>query len=247
MKRSFKFRIKEVEGCTAYVVKTMEFFSCAITVQQVCTFIFAHSKTGLIMMWLICLIINERRVLKTKWLDNIKQLLCSNGYDNIWESQTNFNVHWLSRSFKQKLKDTYLQNWNSLVVKSSSGKNYRIFKHKFEMNKYFTYLPFKQCRVLTAFRTRNHRLPIEVGRWSSIPIDERKCILCNDGVGDEFHYILECKHFNEQRRKHINAHYIHNPNILKFHSLMSDSSRNSMFRLCHFIELILRKIKDNTH
>ena len=156
------------------------------------------------------------------------------------------NVQWLSRSFKQKLKDTYLQNWNSLVDKSSSGQNYRIFKHKFEMNKYFTYLPFKQFRLLTAFRTRNHRLPIEVRRWSSIPIEERKCTLCNDGVGDEFHYILECKHFNEQRRKHINAYYIHNPNTLKFHSLMNDSSRNNMFRLCQFIELILGKIKDNS-
>ena len=46
-----------------------------------------------------------------------------------------------SRSFKQKLKDEYLQNWRSVVEKSSSGQNYRIFENKFEINDYFTYLP----------------------------------------------------------------------------------------------------------
>ena len=72
--------------------------------------------------------LNEQRTLKTKWLDNINYLLCSNGYGNIWENQTNFNVNWLTKYFKQKLKDTYLQYWNSLDDISSSGQNYRMFK-----------------------------------------------------------------------------------------------------------------------
>ena len=188
--------------------------------------------------------LNEQRKLKSKWLDNIKYLLCSNGYGNIWENQTNFNVDWFTKSFKQKLKDTFLQNWNSLVDQSSSGQNYRMFKQKFEINNHFTFLTNKKCRLLTGFRTRNHRLPIEVGRWSSIPINERKCKLCNEGIGDEFHYILECKSLIEQRRKYINAYYLRNPNTLKFYSLMNDSSKTNLLRLCQFIELILEKVKE---
>ena len=189
-------------------------------------------------------ILNEQRVLKTKWLDNIKNLLNSHGYSNVWENQNNFNVDWFIRSFKQRLKDTYLQNWQSLVDLSSSGKNYRIFKHKFELNNYYSYLPTKKCRLLTAFRTRNHRLPIEVGRWSSIPIGERKCKLCNDGIGDEFHYVLECKSLKEQRQQYIKPYYIKNPNILKFSSLMNDSSKPNMLRLCQFIEVIFKNTKE---
>ena len=169
--------------------------------------------------------LNETRRLKNKWLDNIKHLLCSNGYGNVWENQTNFNVEWLNKSFKQRLKDSYLQNWNSLVDKSSSGLNYRLFKQNFELNKYFTYLPINKCRLLTAFRSRNHRLPIEVGRWASIPVSERKCQLCNDGIGDEFHYVLECKTLNEQRRQYINASFVRNPNTIKFHSLMNNNNK----------------------
>ena len=54
-------------------------------------------------------ILNEQRVLKTKWFDKIKQLLCSNGYGNIYESQSNLNVQWLSRSYKQVSRQKTLQ------------------------------------------------------------------------------------------------------------------------------------------
>ena len=36
------------------------------------------------------------------------------------------------------------------------------------------------------FRLRSHYLPIEVGRWSRIPRDDRKCTFC-DKLGDEPH------------------------------------------------------------
>ena len=39
-----------------------------------------------------------------------------------------------------------------------------------------------------AFLTRNHRLTVEVGRWRSIPSNERKCPHCTDDIGDESLY-----------------------------------------------------------
>ena len=57
----------------------------------------------------------------------------------------------------------------------SSGINYRIFKTNFELNKYFLKLSNFQCRILTAFRTGNHRLPIEIGRWNATPVRGRIC------------------------------------------------------------------------
>ena len=143
--------------------------------------------------------LNEQRKLKTKWLNNIKNRILTNGYGNVWESPYEINANWSKLSFKQKVKDQYVQNWNSLVEKSSSGLNYRIFKDNFQMNQYFLSLSNYKCRILIAFRTRNHRLPVETGRWSSIPLSERICRLCNNGIGDEYHYILPCKSLNDQR------------------------------------------------
>ena len=129
-------------------------------------------------MYLIIHSLNEQRKLKTKWLDNIKNLIITNGYGNVWESPNEINTNWFKLSFKKKVKDQYTQNWNSLVEKSSSGLNYRIFKDTFEINPYFMTLSNYKCRILTAFRTRNNRLPIEIGRWSSIPLNQRICRLC---------------------------------------------------------------------
>ena len=51
--------------------------------------------------------------------------------------------------------------------------------------------------TLCKFRTTNHKLPIEHGRWntiiSNIQRKNRKCNLCNlEEIGDEFHYISNC-------------------------------------------------------
>ena len=154
-------------------------------------------------MYLIIHSLNEQRKLKTKWLDNVKNLILTNGYGNVWKSSYEINANWLNLSFKQKVKDKYVQDWNSLVEKSSSSLNYRIFKDTFEMNPYLMSLSNYKCRILTAFRTRNHRLPVETGRGSSIPLNERICRLCNNGIGDEYHYILSCKSFNDKRKQYV--------------------------------------------
>lgn len=86
------------------------------------------------------------------------------GFANIWEKQKEMNRKWFPLAFKQKISDEYLQSWNSLVDKSFSCFNYGLFKTNFGMNKYFQLLPNYYCRIITAFRTHNHKLPNEIGR-----------------------------------------------------------------------------------
>ena len=57
------------------------------------------------------------------------------------------------------------------------------------------------------FRTANHRLPIETGRYDGTPFDERKCPLCDsDQVGSEKHYLFECYYFQNIRQQHLTNH-----------------------------------------
>ena len=123
-------------------------------------------------LYLVIRSLHELGKYKFKWLENIKQLLDKNGFGNFWQLSNEINVKWLVLSFKQKLKDHFFQNRNSLVEKASSGTNYKIFKDTFEQNKYFTFLTNRQSRILTSFRTRNHKLPIETGRWTGKPLNE---------------------------------------------------------------------------
>jgi hypothetical protein len=43
---------------------------------------------------------------------------------------------------------------------------------------------------MTKLRASNLRIPIETGRWYTIPKDERFCTLCGQSIGDEFHLLL---------------------------------------------------------
>lgn len=122
-------------------------------------------------------------------------------------SQSEINRKWFCQAFRQKIKDQFLQKWDSLLNKSTSGINYRLIKNEFGINDYFKNLPNKPCRIVTAFRTRNHKLPVELGRWQSKPINERICSLCGLEVGDEFHYIMNCQIFKEQRKKFIHPYF----------------------------------------
>ena len=46
---------------------------------------------------------------------------------------------------------------------------------------------------MAKFRTSSHTLPVEVDRYSNIPRSARVCIFGCNSVGDEAHYLLECK------------------------------------------------------
>ena len=59
------------------------------------------------------------------------------------------------------------------------------------------------------FKTANHKLPIETGRWNNVDVADRKCTLCEKNtIDDEFHYLLECPFFKRDRQR-----YIHNIGI----------------------------------
>ena len=176
------------------------------------------------------------------WIQNVKQLINSHGFGNIWENQFDFNRKWFILEFKQKLKDEFMQNWQESVNLASSGNTYKIFKETFGQNEYFANLTNNQTRTLTRFRTRNNRFPIEIGRWKSKSINERTCQLCNKDLGDELHYLLQCEFFRNERKQFIKPYYLKSSNILKFQQLMNTTNKSELRKLCIFINLLLKSV-----
>ena len=63
-------------------------------------------------------------------------------------------------------------------------------------------LPDALKYIVCTFRTVNHKLPIETGRYTRIPRNERVCKMCNSGqLGDEYHFSLEYPALKELRNK----------------------------------------------
>ena len=103
---------------------------------------------------------------------------------------------------KQRLRDQFLQEWQSRVAENSVCCNYGLFKKTFCFEEYLTYLPSTLRQRVLKFRLSNHRLPIQQRRPLGIPRDERICTVCDRGeVGDEFHYLLNCSNENVKRNR----------------------------------------------
>jgi hypothetical protein len=53
-----------------------------------------------------------------------------------------------------------------------------------------------------------HHFPIETERWYGIDHNNRLCNICTDTeIGDEFHFILECKSVANKRELYLITHF----------------------------------------
>ena len=107
------------------------------------------------------------------------------------------------------------------------------------MENYLVTLRLKLRKPLIQIKTRNHRLPIETRKWLNIPREERICNLCNDKIGDEFYFILECWDLKDLRRKYLKDYSLKKINVLKFHDLFNTENKKELLSLSHFISEII--------
>ena len=167
------------------------------------------------------------------------------GLSGIWTNQGNVNksTSWFKEKVKRCLRDQFIQQWISDVNTKDICYNYRLYKNSFQQEQYLLRLPERLLYPLIRFRTLNHRLPIQTGRWNDVPRNERLCTKCNLGdIGDEFHYALVCPFFNEFRKKYIPCKFWKYPNIVRFKLLFDTSNKNVLIKLAYFTKEIRNKM-----
>ena len=64
---------------------------------------------------------------KISWVKLLHDLLCELGFMEAWKQQNVGNEHAFLFLVKQRLKDTFVQNWNSTLNDSSRSRFYRNF------------------------------------------------------------------------------------------------------------------------
>jgi hypothetical protein len=107
------------------------------------------------------------------------------------------------------------------------------------MEDYFNLLEHSKAIDFCRFRTTNHKLPIEQGRWDNIDRNNRICFLCNSDIGDEFHYNLQCQFFKPSQKLLLSKYYNNHLNVLKFRNLITSKNNTvQVTKLCKFIKII---------
>ena len=93
----------------------------------------------------------------------------------------------------------------SQINNTSSGELYSLFKEEFQLESYLSKLNTCDRIQISKLMCSNFKFPIETGRWSRVPRQERICNLCRNGLGDEFHYVFTCNNTNKKnlRNKYI--------------------------------------------
>ena len=121
----------------------------------------------------------------------------------------------------RNIKSREEQNWHGKKNESDKLRSYRLIKYNLAFESYLEYgseEKYEQMvgrRYLTKLRVGTNSLQIEVGRRrrrvvdgvqrsDPVPVEERLCLNCDSGsIEDEFHVLLHCPAFNEQRQEFV--------------------------------------------
>ena len=119
---------------------------------------------------------------KTSWVTLFRDLLSNLGFRHVLIQQNVGDKKVFLSLVKQRLSDTFVQNWNSRLTDSSRALFYRTLS--FGYKSYLDNITTSKFRIaLSRLRVCSHRLEIETGRWAkpnAIPIENRLCTSCQN-------------------------------------------------------------------
>lgn len=135
-----------------------------------------------------------------KWYIQLGKVFDKFGFSYLINSN-NFNTCSLL-SLKQRILDVHLQEQDMRIRMSNKLNFFRKFYSAGERPKYVDILRFKDERSsVTRLRISSHKLAIESGRYTNIPVAERFCQACNSNeIEDEEHFLLNCFLYKQSRQ-----------------------------------------------
>lgn len=179
----------------------------------------------------------ENGVNENNWAGLVRGLLCRLGFPEVWLAQGVANVKMFLVMCKQRLKDQFIQLWQSELPIKSTTKLYSYIKQTFTYSEHLSTLNVAKYRCsFVRFLAGNHSLPIVAGRWLRKPAAERLCQICQT-LGDEFHFVFICtdKNLPELRRRYIDKYYTRRPSMFKFIELLSTTNSRIIKNLAVYI------------
>ena len=174
------------------------------------------------------------------WVSGVKTLLETTGFGFIWQQQFVYNEQAFLTSFKKRLIDIYLQLWTSQVHLTSDNRLYKHIKSEFVFESYLHINNRALRTALTKIRLSSHIFYIERGRWgpNTVDVNDRTCNICNQ-VEDEYHCLIICPKFNNERNGLLSNDLLVNPCFQTFVEYFTSSdikTQKKLALLCHEIQ-----------
>ena len=187
--------------------------------------------------------LSERNVYETEWIRTVKNYMLKYNLYGYWENQNKLNMQGFEqfkKECKMKVKEYYKNEWANEVNECKKAYLYKGMKDQSELKieKYLLCLPTNLRITMTKFRMCNHKLPIEIGRHFNLERQLRVCEWC-DELGDEYHYLCECKHFKNDRTKFIPKFMIRSPSVKSYCELLATKSKKKLVKIAKFCKIIM--------
>ena len=127
----------------------------------------------------------QRKLMKTQlcldkngrdcWASRMREILCETDFSFEWPQQGVGDVIFFLKLFKQRLADTFIQEWSGVIRDRDRYEIYRFFKTLFEREKYISSIDIYCLRVAVA-QARFGVLQLNniLHRYSVSPVD-RNC------------------------------------------------------------------------
>jgi hypothetical protein len=132
------------------------------------------------------------------WFKGVYRILDFCGLTHLLYTSDKLEIQIQVSRMKRILQTKYRDIWGKERTQFMNGSKLELFttlKEKFDKSPYLTMLKKPSHRIaMTRMRISAHKFPIETGRYLKIPRGERLCPLGCGKVGDEVHYLLQCRH-----------------------------------------------------
>ena len=159
----------------------------------------------------------------------------------MWVNQGVGDIDIFMNIFKQRLIDTFRQEWHGRLQESSRARFYRVVKPQHQLSKYLQCVTCKPHRMaLSRFIMSSHCLCVETGRWrrpDPIPYERKRryCASCRNKIEDEYHMLFECELYDELRNTLVPRYFRTRPSMFKLIEFINSASNKQIRGLAKFV------------
>jgi len=167
---------------------------------------------------------------KLNWVTKLRTLICRLGFSYVWLCQGVGNETSFIKCFRQRLVDTYTQEWHDGIVSSDRFILYRDFKNTLCIERYLDCINQKCFRdTLIRVRFGISNLRVHKNRYvKNASCVNNHCSFCPNVDDDELHMMFVCPAYNNFRSPLLSGIAPYNQRS-QYVTLMS-SQRESIIR-----------------
>ena len=170
------------------------------------------------------------------WALDIRDLLFKTEFGEVWLNQGIGQVDVFLKVFKTRVFDIDMQTQSSEIQDMDRLRTYKTLKTTFGCEQYVFAVKNKFYRTaMSKLRGGLLKIGCNEGRYSNTPFHERICILCNQDVETEYHFLLVCPALSHIRSTHISAIWFTYPSVDKFFQLCTCKSTNMINAISRYV------------